>query len=257
MSIQTDFAWFLCRLNTNSLFSTAPLRQNDGQPIPSWSAFNATISAESPPVTSIGYYPMINASTTEYSTIYTVMKNVQMVMASLQQKYSVITFDFAIYSEAKEIQWRDPEEFKDTILRLGGFHVALNYLAVIGKMFEDSGLYDILGESGIYGSTCNVALVLFQGRSYSRGVRAHKIAQQGLLRLQWQAFLLWMENQEIQADVHDDLKPNFRLLLDSTGPIQELHTSFCSKGKVASRLFRSFLEQLHRHGDATTAPDQS
>ena len=113
---------------------------------------------------------------------------------------------------------------------------------MIGKMFEDSGLYDILVESGIYGS--NVALVLFQGKSYNRGVRAHKIVQDGLLRLQWQAFLLWMENKEIQADVlypqlvdacqqsanGDDLKPNFRLLLDSTGP-------FCSQGKVVSRLF--------------------
>ena len=70
MSIQTDFAWFLCRLNTNSLFSTVPLSQNDGPPIPSWSAFNATISAESPLVTSTGYCPIINASTTEYSTMY-------------------------------------------------------------------------------------------------------------------------------------------------------------------------------------------
>lgn len=86
-----------------------------------------------------------------------------------------------------------------TILRLGGFYVALNYLAVIGKMFENSGLYDIMVESGIYGS--HAASVFLQGKSYNRGVRAHKIVLEGRLRLQWQAFILWTEHQGIQADV--------------------------------------------------------
>lgn len=41
---------------------------------------------------------------------------------------------------AKEIQWHFPEEFDGMVIRMGGFHIALNYLAVIGKTFEDSGL---------------------------------------------------------------------------------------------------------------------
>ena len=169
--------------------------QCDGQLLPGWSAFNGRISTVSSPVTSVGYCPMINASSAEYSTIYTVMKNAQKMMASLQQKHSVITFDLAIYSKAKEIQWRQHEEFKNTILRLGGFHIALDYLAVIGKMFQNSGLYDIMVESEIYGS--HAASVLLQGKSYNRGVRAHKIVLEGLLRMQWQAFLIWMARQGI------------------------------------------------------------
>ena len=240
MSIQTDFAWFHCRLNLTNLFSSGPLRQSDGQPLPSWSMFNSKISSEYPPVTSIGYCPMINASSTEYSTIYTVRKNVQKMMVSLQQKGSVITFDLAIYSKAKEIQWRVPEDFKDTILRLGGFHVALNYLAVIGKMFVwCSGLYDIMMDSGIYGS--HAASVLLQGKSYNRGVRAHKIVLEGFLRLQCQAFILWMENQGIPADVkysqlvdacqrstdNDELRAHF------SPSLTELFASFCSQKKCA------------------------
>ena len=167
MAIQTDFAWFLCRLNTTAPFDNGLMYQYDDQLLPGWSAFNGRISTVSPPVTSVWYCPMINASSAEYSTIYTVMKNdAQKMMASLQQKHSVITFDLAIYSKAKEIQWRQHEEFKDTILRLGGFHIALNYLAVIGKMFQDSGLYDIMVESEIYGS--HAASVLLQGKSYNR-----------------------------------------------------------------------------------------
>lgn len=57
----------------------------------------------------------------------------------------------AIHSKAKEIQWRFPEEFKETIICMGGFHIALNYLAVKGKRFQDSGLEDLLVKSGIYG----------------------------------------------------------------------------------------------------------
>ena len=146
------------------------------------SSFQDGVHLMAPPVTSVGYCPMINASSAEYSTIYTVMKNAQKMMASLQQRHSVITFDLAIYSKAKEIQWRQHEEFKDTILRLGGFHIALNYLAVIGKIFQDSGLYDIMVESEIHGS--HAASVLLQGKSYNRGVRAHKIVLEGLLRMQ-------------------------------------------------------------------------
>lgn len=41
---------------------------------------------------------------------------------------------------ANEIQWHFPEEFDGMVIRMGGFHIALNYLAVIGKTFEDSGV---------------------------------------------------------------------------------------------------------------------
>ena len=43
--------------------------------------------------------------------------------------------------KAKEIQWRHPEKFDDIVIRMGGFHIALNYLAVIGKMFKRLGTF--------------------------------------------------------------------------------------------------------------------
>ncbi len=63
---------------------------------------------------------MINASSVEFSTIYTVMKKAQAMMATLGQAKSVTTFDLAIYAKAKEIQWKGPDEFSDTIIRMGG-----------------------------------------------------------------------------------------------------------------------------------------
>lgn len=77
------------------------------------------------------------------SAVYTVMKKAQTMCGSLNQEDVVNTF--------KQIQWRFPDEFQDTIIRMGGFHVALNFLAVLGKKYQNSGLEDLLIESGAYG----------------------------------------------------------------------------------------------------------
>jgi len=59
-------------------------------------------------------------------------------MEVLKQKHSVITFDQAIYKIAKEIQWNKPTEFSSTIIRVGGFHILMNYMAALGKMVKSS-----------------------------------------------------------------------------------------------------------------------
>ena len=114
-----ELAWFLLRLNRKNV-----LKANDTygeQSVSGWSAFNAEMSSITLPRTVIGYCPMIAGSPTEYSTIYTVLKTVQEMSKHLQQNTAVITFDLAIYSKAKEIHWRYPEEFQNLVIRLGGF----------------------------------------------------------------------------------------------------------------------------------------
>ena len=55
---------------------------------------------------------------------------------------------------------------------MGGFHITMNFLSVIRKKFEASGIEDLLTEPGVYGS--NTTLALLKGKYYNRGVRAHK-----------------------------------------------------------------------------------
>ena len=68
-AIQMALGWLLTRLCTHKLFSEdlghrkSPVRQ----PMPRWSGFNAKITSEPPPLTSVGYCPMINGSPTEYT----------------------------------------------------------------------------------------------------------------------------------------------------------------------------------------------
>ena len=144
-------AWVLTRLLPTKSFEVElePMTA-DQQKIPSWSAFNTMVSCAAPSTTEVGYCPMINGTSTDYNTVYTFMKQVQQMMSSLGQEYSVVTFDLAIYMKTKEIQWRHPEEFDGTVIRMGRLHIALDYLAVIGKMFRDSALLDLIIESDIY-----------------------------------------------------------------------------------------------------------
>ena len=176
-----NLAWVLTRLLPTNIFEVElePMTA-DQQKI--WSAFNTMVSCGAPSTTEVEYFPMINGTSTDYNTVYTVTKQVQQMMSSLGQEYSVVTFDLAIYIKAKEILWRHPEEFDDTVIRMGGFHIALHYLAVIGKMFRDSELLDLTIESAIYG--CNTASHLLKGRTYNRGVRCHKLVMEALSRIQ-------------------------------------------------------------------------
>ncbi len=58
----------------------------------------------------------------------------------------------------------------------------------------NSGIQDMLVESGVYGE--GTAEALLKGDSYNRGVRAHKISLEALFRLMWNEFTQWLEENE-------------------------------------------------------------
>ena len=134
-----DLAWALVKMTQLNLFEV-DLFQSEKQTVHEWSGFNTVVHSCVPVQTNIGYCPMVDGSPAEFSTVYTVMKNVQSMMALLTQNYSVITFDISIYVKAKEIQWRIRQEFESLVIRMGGFHIVMNYLAVLEKKYQSSGM---------------------------------------------------------------------------------------------------------------------
>ena len=177
-----DETWALIRMNPARLLETG-IAVQEMQPVPSWGGFNSMLYPERPPACKIGYCPMIEGSSGEFSTIYTVMKHAQNICSNLGQLDTVITFD---------LQMKFPDEFSDTVIRLGGFHIALNYLSLLGNKFQNSGLDDLLIESGVYAAGTTSAIM--KGKSYNRGIRAHKLAMEALFRLMWDAFVAWYES---------------------------------------------------------------
>ena len=62
-------------------------------------------------------------------------------------------------------------------------------VGLIGKKYLHSGLDDLLIESGVYAARTTAALM--KGKSYNRGVRAHKLVSEAMFRLMWSAFVEW------------------------------------------------------------------
>lgn len=243
-----ELAWFLLRLNRRDVLQSN--EDTEEQDVPGWSAFNAEMSSVVIPRTVVGYCPMIAGSPTEYSTIYTVLKTVQEMSSQLGQTNSVVTFDLAIYTKAKEIQWRYPEEFQKLFIRLGGFHIAVNFLALIGKMFRESGIEDVLVESGVYGPSSTQAIL--QGKAYNRGVRAHKLLMEALMRLQWDAFSSWVkeatsneedgkdnDEEELNVDLVNSVVQSYRSAVTQEQR-REAYLVLCNTTVYVNTLFSSF-----------------
>jgi len=137
------------------------------------------------------------------------MKQAQKISPSIGQSDSVITFDLAIYTKAKQVQWRCQEEFSDTVICMGGFHIALNFLSLIRKKYTNSGLNDLLIESGVYAAGTTSALM--KGKCYNRGIKGHKLAMEAFFRLLWKAFKQWISDQIpdlepiIRGELHDKI----------------------------------------------------
>ena len=117
----------------------------------------------------------------DFNTIFTILKHAQAKSAIVGKTDMVITFDPAINSKAKQLQWRFSAEFSKVVIRIGAFHIALYYLPLMGKKYARSGLNDLLVESGVYGA--GAVLVLMKGKAYNRGVRAHKLLMEAFFGL--------------------------------------------------------------------------
>lgn len=181
----------------DTLWKLAWINKEEGQHVPSWSAFNAFITDKSLPVVTVRYMPFLRASPTDYYTIYTALIRLTQFSAQLGQKHILVTADLAIYTKAQEILWSKPPSHNGKVtMQMGGMHITMAYLASIGMLYGDAGLLAILIESDVYGE--NTAWQMLQGKQLSRGVRSLKIIQEALFRLFWKAMMSWTQRQGLE-----------------------------------------------------------
>ena len=119
------------------------------QSLPRSRAFNTLLYPELQEITMSVYCPVIDGSSTEFSTIYTVLKHTPVLSDTMGQEDTLIKFDLANYVKAKQLQWRFANEFSDAVIRMGTFHIASEFLAIIGKKHLKLGLEDLQIESGV------------------------------------------------------------------------------------------------------------
>jgi hypothetical protein len=168
-------------------------RQSEGETKQGWTSFNQSQSKVSPEMTSIGYMPLVQAPAHDLDTLNTVVVRCKHVARKLGQHHVVLTVDEALFCKLMELKWAKDEYQDFLIIRLGGLHTAMNFLKVIGKHIQSSGLLESWVESTILGPKS--AEQVLAGKSYSRGMRAHKMTLQAMWRILLPQLLLFIEDK--------------------------------------------------------------
>ncbi len=99
----------------------------------------------------------------------------------MEQQHVVLTLDEALYPKLLELKW-SVEEYKDMIIPcLGGLHIAMNFLGVIGRHMSESGLSELWVGCDLLGN--NAAQHIMAGKGYTRAINTHKFTIQTLRQL--------------------------------------------------------------------------
>jgi len=124
---------------------------------------------------------------TQYSTVYTAMKNFMEICSQLIQKEIPMYCDEGVYCTVREIQLMKPEEFCTLVPCLGTFHLTKTVLKCIGKYLEGSGAEMTWQEAGIFGPTVIENSVL-NGGHYSCCLEGMQFLAESLWHLLYKEF---------------------------------------------------------------------
>ncbi len=230
------------------LISRLPMEQEkDKQTVPSWSGYQS-LCIEMSPESEIGYLPIIEKSPTTYDTVFTVLQTAQQIAQELQQDKVIITFDQAIYCKALDLVWKHAEIFDNIFLRLGPFHMKMNFMSIIGKRYGSAGLRDLFIESDILAEG-SVDAVL-SAKHYNRGLRVFKLALEIFFRLHWDGFKKWLVEEKktsvddiltLAASVKANCTKDTICLLQGSHDLVKMQSSYAVFGL---RLISSFDQSL-------------
>ena len=245
---QCDLAWALCR-NVNYVHGENP----ELQAIPCWKAFNVQVSLNtSYPSDTVGYLPLYDGSSQDASHIRTVMIRAHERTTALDQPETVVACDLGIYQIARKIKEVEPETFKNTVVRIGVFHLHMKFMEVIGDRYGRAGLEELLSRSGLYGQ-CTVKMILL-GKAYNKAVRSAKLMYEVCFRLIFAEFIKEDDNIEFLRDINEqarvftseynytDKYDSFTKFADSCLPLSEKLESFISKKSLHSSTFMFWAE---------------
>jgi hypothetical protein len=190
-----NLIWQLIRMTPTQLMSGPDC---DFLP-PTWSYFNEFLIPNCTEATQIGYGPIFPKSPTDPAVVESSLRYCMQVAIKLGQDHTVVTCDQAIYEIALALQRRHPQTYDGLILRMGGFHIASNFLGAIGKFMRSSGLEDILSQAAI--CLPGTANKIMAGKDYYLMLRAHSLVSTAMFELLWESFERWLlaESRELEG----------------------------------------------------------
>ena len=184
-------------------------------------------------LTTIGYYPIINHLTTDYSTVQECLRVSKNASREVGQKYAVTTFDLGLCMKAYHIIWKSPDFYDDHIVMIGSFYLIYVYLKMIGKEMNESGLADMLLEAG----AISVGFMndVISGKNYSRAINCHKVTAKSMERLLYHRFL--------EARCLKDLPGDLLQAIDHIDHIINERTSENLHAAMQNEALANFLEE--------------
>lgn len=181
---QKDVTWSLARLDIQKdLVSVYPHSQST----PSWSASNSLWTNEKIPEKNLAFLPVLPHPVTEYSTVYSAMKNFDAIGSQLVQNEIPMYCDEGVYCIVKEIQLMRPQEFRSLVPCLGTFHMVKTVLRCVGKAIGGSGCDMTWLQAGVFGPTVIQNSVL-NGGHYNRCLQGMQLLAESFQRILYKEF---------------------------------------------------------------------
>ena len=182
--------------------------------IPGRTGLNITVRKKLVVVEStIGYLHTPNLPVTDLQTAYEVLCGGCEIRDRRNLETVSCVFDQSFYAKAIEIYWKNKGLFKNLQVMMGGFHLLIIPLGVIGSRLSEAGLKELAIQSEVVAKG-SIDKVL-NGKNYNRAVRFCKIAYEAVTRLLVDAFESSLpENAE-------------SMLTDEKKQIEKLKLDFC------------------------------
>ncbi|XP_065669903.1 uncharacterized protein LOC124808522 [Hydra vulgaris] len=156
----------------------------------SWTAFNSkTIIDEQKTKNTSILLPIINESINSTSMVRQTFNIVIKVLAKINPtQVPIITADQPVYALGKQVQWHYPKlSGEDKLLMMmGGLHIEMASLSLVGDWLEGSGLCDAITKAGI--TTSGQAESMLTGRKVKRSRYAAQVSLAGFYSLLTKAF---------------------------------------------------------------------
>lgn len=147
-----------------------------------WTGFNIKVCDRVVVVEStIGYLNTTDSPATDLKTAYEVLSGGCEIKNRIQLSAVVCVLDQAFYAKAMEVYWEHKELFDGIVIMMGGFHLLLMLLGVIGSRVRDAGLRELAVQSDVVAEgSVDKSL---NGKQYNRAVHLHKCVYEALMRL--------------------------------------------------------------------------
>ena len=149
--------------------------------------------------TIFAYGPLFPESPTSSDVALASIEYFVKLTSKLGQKATVITADQAIYDIIQGIRKKHTGKFDNLVVRLGGFHIAENFLGAIGFIIKNSGIEDIFVESGM--SKRGTANKVIGGKDYYKMMRYHSLVSEAMIGLMWSASESFVEEEGLSEAI--------------------------------------------------------